>query len=581
MKYSRAVLVVLAAVSALFTHPQLARASCNIIPDGGHYQPDPGGPFTPYKGALGRIDHVYLIPGYTKEFTVVPDRTCVGTDGKATALPGTFPKELGDVITVAVHGVGAADTVHVRIYAPDDVCAQRERIEEQLQALSAPQGPHVHIAACNDDGVRFLGDSGLASGLRLPVVTAAELHKPEAGDPSKMPSDTVERVVVMRKPDGVPAIASAIGKALASDCSNACPTAPGAGLLVCVDKLYAQVEDADGGGMQFMQDPTTCNLDGLVFEKNNYKTQCEVNDDDTTDPQLTRCAEGTATTLGVTLDSCGNVHIPFDWSALRANAEDPDDPNGIDRFVSGVSATGDKKKTDGNAIRLPGREFLASTPFSDPPGDKTNPRKPDIDVDNRLPEQMRLVGTVDSDNSIIHMYPRMFVSQKCSNGEACYSADPVNGNGTDCACRDREGMNCSCTPVNPKKVFACDDGPFKAMPCTRPQHCNPGGRCIAQPRCRSKHDVWAPGARFNGKRCWDDDACGPGQQCGYLMFDLSELDDEGHGKATIDARIHNNGRKRRGVCEGNGAPCNNENAEPDCPIDKHCRGYVLHSGPRF
>ena len=33
------------------------------------------------------------------------------------------------------------------------------------------------------------------------------------------------------------------------------------------------------------------------------------------------------------------------------------------------------------SIRLPGREFLASTPFADPMGKETNPRKPNIDVE--------------------------------------------------------------------------------------------------------------------------------------------------------------------------------------------------------
>jgi hypothetical protein len=126
------------------------------------------------------------------------------------------------------------------------------------------------------------------------------------------------------------------------------------------------------------------------------------------------------------------------------------------------------------------------------------------------------------------------------------------------------------------------------MPCTRPEHCFPDGTCTAKPKCKAKHTVWEPGGGIGGGADCTVDNCGDGMQCGFSLFDVTELASEDW--ATLDARIEAGGRKRRGVCEetsparvcsnddssGSPAPCPDIDGRP-----QSCRGYVLEAGRKF
>ena len=260
---------------------------------------------------------------------------------------------------------------------------------------------------------------------------------------------------------------------------------------------------------------------------------------------------------------------------------------------------GRKEPSESPRIWVPGREFLGSTPLADPQG--TSPgvdwRKPDIDVWYPGKQEFGLQGTVDQENSIVHVFPRLRTDLVCAGtagANACMGVEQQSDGGLRfCACKDRREADCTCDPaLATSRYFACGDGKYRGMPCTRDRHCNPDGLCNGTPHCHKSGEVWVEGTPDDtGKECTVDNDCDTEagkRQCGYRLFNLEGgVENPGGGAPSpkagiiaLDAKITpGGGRKRRGVCEPDATqPCSNGGAgsPPGC-TQGDCRGYALRA----
>ena len=294
--------------------------------------------------------------------------------------------------------------------------------------------------------------------------------------------------------------------------------------------------------------------------------------------------------LKVWQDECGGVHVPFDWTGIRPSS------NGMQgqptRWVYGRSGVGGKKRDENPAVRIPGREFVGSTPFDDPQGNVTDWRRPRIELWNDSEkDEPGLKGTVDQPDSIIHIYPRLATNLVCKGtggANACMGIENKDGAGqVTCACRDSNPEGCECEPLTDgRRYFACGSGSYVGMPCTRDSHCK-GGRCNGEPRCQKDGEVWTqPDASGDGCKV-EGNCTKPGKpQCGYRLFNLEnaienlqqEKPPPKKGIIVLDAKIVNGGpHKRRGVCKDDGTPCGNGTGPVKCATGV-CRGYQLKPG---
>ena len=142
MERSPLVVVVAALVLAVALSPD-AWANCNAIPDAesamitGYQEsaeddpmmapPAPGTGPIGFKGALGRMDRIALIPGQTTGFRIQPDGQCVdGGDGRFTVR--NFPGGPGDLLDP--------------VWNPfTDTCGDIRKSPEAVSSRLAPPSP--------------------------------------------------------------------------------------------------------------------------------------------------------------------------------------------------------------------------------------------------------------------------------------------------------------------------------------------------------------------------------------------------------------------------------------------------------
>ncbi len=354
------------------------------------------------------------------------------------------------------------------------------------------------------------------------------------------------------------------------------------------------------GQKVFTDDPVPCRVGLAVGPALDVSTACE--SDEPPGPQHPNCPT-TGTDLpdiSMWLDKCGGVHVPLVWKDIR--------PNGINPRVLGRTAIGRGKKPHSDPpVRLPGREFVGTTPVADPGGNlpTTKWRRPDIDlwVRSAKDQDFGLKGVVDEDDSIVHIFPQLPVSLVCEDTpgreNACLGVERQSDGkfGVECACTDSQEPGCSCTTLSsPARYFVCtaNGGKTEGMPCTRDRHCNPRGSCDGVPHCQLPGAVWD--GRNDGQfECRRDTDCPPAghpelSQCGYRLFDLREAlegssgGDNPTGEIKLEFKVKPGGRKRRGVCD-DGTPCGNGggHGEPGTCATGECRGrkliVVLPTGP--
>jgi hypothetical protein len=312
-----------------------------------------------------------------------------------------------------------------------------------------------------------------------------------------------------------------------------------------------------------------------VPSPNVFQEQCfdAKNPDNTLEPCSTTVDP---TELTFAEDDQGGIHIPFDYTKIRIpkNGADP-----ITRIIAGLSAAGRKQKGKDPAIYLPGREFLGTTPVPDPEGTSSDWRKPDIapwrPADR--PNEVGLIGTVEEDNSIVHIFPRLKVGWLCDSpdaeNEACLAVERFASGGVE-KCAEQDRWSAVCKTIMKPRFMACQGGPLDGMPCTRPAHCGPNGYCNGVPACQSEGDVWEPGKVKGSDPCNDDGDCKANEQCGYSLFNLHDRTDNLVYKVEKGA-----GKKeRRGVCSNDRKEvCSSSPGGHSCASGNICEGYFLEA----
>lgn len=566
---SGALLCLLVSAAAVHT----AGAACNNIPSIDRVTLGKPPPSTDpasfgFKGALGRIDRVHALPAAGKAgssadapaLTVVADGICVGPDGRPVEAGTPKLAAVEDLVALVYFRSRDKTRSMVRAYGTADSCSAL------AAAVNADQGKSVVsvMRTCSADGLKAVKLAAGGSGLRIPVPDATELGSGGAS--------SAVRIVVAAKGKA----ADLVIRAADQSCSQMCAQSAKGSLEICIDEIYALT------GKRYESDPIPCHVEipSSLTAANDFAKSCE--NEDATPPQCSQSHP--ARSLKLWQDTCGGVHVPFDWKAIRTLS------NGtkIKREVRGRTGVGRRKSDDDPAVWIPGREFLGSTPIADPQGTSAGVdwRKPLVDVWSETPEEFGLQGVVDQNDSIVHIFPRLRTKVVCSAAakpNACMGVDddPM-GKYLFCACSDFGPGPCSCNEVGTARYFVCGSGDRRGMPCTRDRHCTGGGRCDGQPHCQDAGDVWTRDKPDDsGTECTVDDDCktqGQKTQCGYRLFNLHDAIDN-DDLIVLDPKLVGGGpHKRRGVCKNDGTtPCGNGMGPGPCAHGE-CRGYQLRAG---
>lgn len=550
-----------------------AHAGCNAIPDAesitGANRGVPG--LIGFKGALGRIDRLYFVPDGSASFRVQADGICVNrAPGAAPIVRPVSADVRAENYVVSLLVQPATGPAIARILGTEKSCTPFTAYGQATQNA-------LFRMACDPTPARVERDGNMLN-VRIPVPGQNALFGGSPNSPEPM-SGTLTAIVTSMPAD-VATHAALLERVRADGCAAHCAELLDAGALACVDKIYRLTSTGT-----FDTDPIPCSVGVASTAKNNFQEQCE---NAQSGSGLPSCNDH-PTQLAFWQDACGGIHIPFDWTGIRRHTPGPE----VTRLVAGLSGTAVGKGLHRRGW-IPGREFLGSTPYGDPEGKapSTDWRFPEIDVwyPDEPSQVVGLRGSTDQDDSIVHVFPRMPVSIACdgvAGDEACMAVDGrIRGSGISCACTDRYPAGCRCKQLASPRFFACNGGEFEGMPCTRHAHCNgaggkPSGKCSGQPSCKPTKEagVWIPGRGHTaGKKCWDDAACGPNHQCGYRLFNLDHLQD--NGVIVLDAQIEDTlgARQRRGACKKNPKrSCSNITGnQKACPEnEKPCRGYVL------
>jgi len=604
----RSTLHCIVGVVSLLLLPQAAQSSCNSIPSADSVRDEFSKSSTPapkgYKGALGRIDRAMFVSGTSRSMVLVPDGICVADPKQQAVQKQLALEEPKDLVVLLLLPAADGSKTAIRAWADDETC---KALEAKMGTLAASAPASALMLPCSLAGLETLSTepklqaAGLRNALRIALPSPDETKTALGTNPALI----APRIVVARKPDSA-AVMNAMGtlleSALLKPCHDICGAPSDAQTLVCIDDLYAS-STSKLGILTYTKDPVPCAV-GLTINVPtlDVSTACET---DITGPPRPNCPLGTPELPDVPVwqDKCGGVHVPLSWKEVRPTV----DGEQINPRIYGRSAIGRAKPAKDAPIRLPGREFIGTTPVGDPCGvlPGTDWRKPDIELWPETPNDadFGLMGVVDEDDSIVHVYPQIPVSLVCKGtavaDNACLGVERQRHGkfGVVCACRDRQPAGCSCdTLASPARYFVCGSNSdnLAGMPCTRDQHCNPGGSCDGVSRCQKPGAVWSVGAKVDeGPECRIDTDCPPQgdpgnkhlTQCGYRLFDLREaietpsIGDKPTGVIKLNHKIKANGHKRRGLCD-DGSPCSNGNdpgAPGGCTVGD-CRGRILKVG---
>jgi hypothetical protein len=578
-------------VFAMLASPRFVVASCNIIPSGDGFSPSPPSDSVsltrtfasvdqfPFKGALGRVDRAYVMPGVTQQIAVMGDGVCVNSSGPPVPVRIANP----DDVVAAVLFEGAAGT-YARVYASTAVCdALRAALAEPTSA-SGPRPPK--ILSCENAGFEILRSASSELAVVLPVrpLTIPANDKTKVG----------VRLVVAAKPATGTALGGLFTNVAAHTCAEKCAGFAEAGVIACVDDFFTlstegTLATADTGASSAARNSTgkwiphqmPCELqwpEDDAFAANDFTQLCR--DADGNPDTLPKWCQNSNAPLSLWRDECGGIHIPFKWTGIRDGTG-----QNLDRIVAGRSAASDKVEGEGPRIHLPGTEFVGSTPQNDLNRNTggVNWLRPDFDLWELAghAEEFGLSGVVDMNNSVVHIFPRVPIDMLCAADEACFGLEYDNKGDIDpCACEESHGINCKCLDEDgTTEYFVCEDGPFAGRPCTRKIHCGSGGTCTGMPRCVSDGSVWNKNADIvTGTECRTDSVCKADEQCGYGLFDFTARAGK-YGVFTLDKEIKDtSARNERGVCD-DGALCSKGGAGkfPVCSSAGKCTGYTLEA----
>jgi hypothetical protein len=309
-------------------------------------------------------------------------------------------------------------------------------------------------------------------------------------------------------------------------------------LFVCIDELFT----SDGGSCGTDVDPVFAAITALPTQ-NDFKKMCVK--DNGEDPRCNGAAEPSYA-ITYTLDTSGNVLLSMHWGNILR--QKPGSNQEKDRrWVEGSVL--EAFLSSGSPIEIPGAAFLESfnpvgVSFSPKPiflpgvlpepsatsgqatasGQTPTPGQPATPT----PKEVAFYGTADKDTSVLRIARRKLWNYACSvplnAGQACDPEQP-----SDCPAG-------TCVSQPSASYFACDQGLRDKLPCTRPQHC-PKGQCL---RVTQLHCFNLSGGQTT-KPCTTDSNCGPGEECGLWLFNLSSKLRNGIGTFPRDkyhARAH-------------------------------------------
>ena len=494
--------------------PEAAEAACNAIPDAGQLyasstmQP-PGEGALRYRSAIGLIDRPFVAmwtddPATELQTVIVgPNRACPGPE-----FDGPFTQVVAgdEELAVALVFRSADGPSGVVLLAPPEDCA---RIKARAEDAAEPPFRRIHCASTGavvpieDGDERRIGiafpherdfEPLRAAGIRTHGEVSIAVFLANEPLPIRLANETCAQV------------------------------APGFTGLLCFDQMFADVFERCGTGPGDVDPGVTAFM--VMAKENDFARLCRKRQNDP--PLLTRCREQDDD-LELTVDDAGVVRTRFYWQPILP----PGIGNGsAKRELGGSTAIPKFDDQSGAEVRIPGREFLASTDH----WGGGNPHKPLFAPEARAdrPNELNLMGAADKVRSTLSFYPRMLVTKVCKAAvsppfdfeEACDGVK--NSNANKCVCDDRSG--CSCRTLDDAQVrfFTCEGGTYPGQPCTRPSHCRDvaisptAGKCTGTPACWkvNSRQLIAHDCSLN-KDCKQHEAtAGEPLECGEPLFDL-------------------------------------------------------------
>lgn len=565
---ARYVAVVVPLVAAMLVESsaslRVAEASCNAMPDAFMLtgktptRSGPGVPVFRYRGAVGRVDRPYYLPPLQGEPAEV-----LQVDAAEGRLPaGATAQAASELEAYLVFRATGEETKPVLVNVAGAERCQRIATElaaggavalSRFRALGCAPATKIEIREA--DGYRWIA-------ITLPGEESLTALAERAGGPL----EGAMTVVVTSPRDPL------IEKLATARCADIAERFTGA---ACIDQLFVALP-----GVQTLKkagvDSSVCQFH--LPPKNDFKRLCHHSK--AAHPK--KCAPD-QDTVEIYVDDCGNARMQFYWQPLL----DPAPGNKhLRRDFAGATTLPRFAGASGPHIRIPGREYLASTDI----GGHGFPSKPNFapskdPAPGATVRELRLEGDADEKRSVLHLFPRTIATRVCRASSPEEACDGVDKGEDDRSCKDDRGASggqCD-SPQGGNRYFACDSGSYAGEPCTRPRHCwvpKPDGstdddtpRCSAKPRC------WDPATNtLTATECTQHGDCPGAEECGRPLFDLRP---RRNSKDIVEVqRLPAAGEQ--GVCAGadmtaSPSGCTSD-ADCDATKSEHCVRYRLEAG---
>ena len=252
-----------------------------------------------FKGALGRVDQLYLLPGDSRSVNVVPDGLCIAP-GSERQDPGCHPFEpTDDLVTLFVLHTSDGRQPIIRAYASKSMCDQLVPAADQLKTRGSGTMA-IELKTCSQDA--------RVDGARLTI----PLPLPEEFGARGVDTSTSIRIVSTHTGASRDALAGLLQRAATQPCRDSCADLIKTGGQVCIDDIYfAATIDADGKAT-WAQDPVPCTEQYPNVPTNDFAKAC----DDESTATSPKCDQKFPD-LTMWQDPCGGVHIPFIWTGIR------------------------------------------------------------------------------------------------------------------------------------------------------------------------------------------------------------------------------------------------------------------------
>ncbi len=537
MRRSTAIAIVFTvAITGVYGHAPTAHAACNALPSPGSLVGKQPAPETqvedgrlPYRGALGSMDRGVFTPSPAY---ATPDTSetlvTLGPDGCGGGTLELVESKDDLIITFVFEE--ASDNNRPRV---TQLAAPTQHAALSVLGKAEAKAGFVFNGVFPNTGVALIRATVAGNDerrLRFAMPTVAQIGT--TGDPTA-PHFQNTRVIVTRR-DATPPLAQLVAKHCAGFVF-ASENKP----LACIDTIYSSyptlcaITDS-------ARDPFSCHANTSFGPRIDFGKQCYPGPHSVDGPKDCDQQPGS---LHYIVDGCGNLRLRFSWKSII------DDPSGrrFSRSLRGLSAISRTATGVDERIRVPGREFLASTHNTAGGG---NPHKPKFTAhpNASFKNAMDLSGVADKDRSTLWILPRMPVTYVCEGTQPVEACMGIVNEQTGCVCPSR--TMCTCGPPVPPTYFACSGDPdLLYQPCTNSSHCGTG-KCNAPARCVPEMSAWST-TPPQGNLCNADGIAGgcatDQEQCGYSLFEQRDAPGEAILR-DVDYLITDPIGTNRGVC---------------------------------